>query len=217
MDTATLIGLVLGGAGLLLAAVGVALSIWGVAHARAADRRAEDRDERAGQRTNAIGHQVTDIARALGLPNVPKEGVALDAAEARRWALGVADVNNDGRDELLVASPWGPHSSMLHVFGQRNEWPDSFGKLAELGSGTPAGFTIGDLDGDGRIELATIQPHGDEPYATGIRDEVLYRWDGDAFAEVATEPQPRPGEPGFDDPDRHSRWHSAHTVLCVRP
>lgn len=216
MDTGMFLGLILGGAGLLLTAGGVALSIWAIGHARAADRRAEDRDERAGQRTNVVGQQVMDIARALGLRSVPEEGVALGATEARRWALGVADVNNDGRDELLVASPWGLHSSMLHVFWQRNAWPDSFGKLAELGSGTPAGFSIGDLDGDGRIELATIQPHGDEPYATGSREEVLYRWDGDTFAEVAIEPQPRPGEPGFDDPERPSRWHFGQTVLSVR-
>lgn len=110
MDVATILGLIFG-------AVGVALTIWGIRHARAADRRAHDRDELAGERTGALGRQVADIARALGLPNVPEEGIALDATEARRWALGVADINNDGRDELLVASPWGPHSSMLHVFG----------------------------------------------------------------------------------------------------
>lgn len=84
---------------------------------------------------------------------------------------------------------------------QRDEWPDSFGKLAALGSGTPAGFSIGDLDGDGRIEVATIQPHGNDPYVAGTRDEVLYRWEGEAFVEVATEPQPRPGEPALMTPN----------------
>ena len=216
METATLIGLVSGGVGLTLTALGVVLSIRGVRHARAADERAEQRDRRAGERTDAIGQQVTDIARALGIPNVPSAGATLDSSEARRWAMGVADVNNDGREELLVASPWGPHSSMLHVFGQRDAWPDSFGKLTEISSRTPAGFTVGDLDGDGSIEIATIQPHGDEPYAAGIRDEVLYRWDGQQFAEVAAEPLPRPREHGFDDPEWPSRWHSGWAVLTVR-
>ena len=216
MDNATLVGLVLSGVGLVLTALGVVLSVRGVRHARAADERAEQRNRSSSARTDAIGQQVTDIARALGIPNVPRAGAALDANEARRWAMGVADVKNDGREELLVASPWGPHSSMLHVFGQRDEWPDSFGKLAEISSGTPAGFTVGDLDGDGNIEIATVQPHGDEPYAAGIRDEILYRWNGRQFAEIAAEPLPRPGEQGFDDPERPSRWHSGHAVLTVR-
>lgn len=128
----------------------------------------------------------------------------------------MADINNDGRDELLVASPWGPHSSMLHVYGQRDDWPDSFGKLAEVSSGTPAGFTVGDLDEDGRAEVATVQPAAEHAYATGVRDEVLYRWDGSDFAQVASVPLPRPGQPGFDDPDRHGRWHDGHAVLTVR-
>lgn len=105
---------------------------------------------------------------------------------------------------------------MLHVFGQRNEWPDSFGKLTEFSSGTPAGFTVGDLDGDGQIEIATVQPHNDHPYASGIRDEVLYRWNGDEFVEIASEPLTRPGQPGFDDPNRVPRWHHGHAVLVVR-
>lgn len=198
-----------------LTALGVLLSIRGVRHAKAADERAEQRDQRSSERTDEIVRQVTDIARVLGIPNVPVGG-ALDATEARRWALDIADVNNDGRDELLVASPWGPHSSMLHVFGQRDEWPDSFGKVTEISSGTPAGFTVGDLDGDGNTEIATVQPHGDEPYAAGIRDEFLYRWDGQDFAEIAADPLPRPGDPGFDDPDHPRRWHAGHGVLAVR-
>lgn len=209
MDTWTVIGLV-------LTALGVGLTIWALAYSRAADRRAERREIRSGEQTSAIGHQVTDIARALGIEGAPAEGVALDASTERRWALGVADINNDGRDELLVASPWGPHSSMLHIFGQRNDWPDSFGKLAEFSSGTPAGFTIGDLDGDGRIELATVQPDNDHSYASGIRDEVLYRWDGEEFAEIDSEPLPRPGHPGFGDDHRPPRWHHGHAVLIVR-
>lgn len=216
LNTATVIGLVLSAVGLVLTAIGVLLSIRGIRHAKAADERAQQHDRRAHERANAIGRQVADIAIALGIRNVTAGGGQLDAAEARRWAMAVADVDNDGRDELLVASPWGPHSSMLHVFGQRDEWPESFAKLTEISSGTPAGFTVGDLDEDGKIEIATVQPHGDEPYAAGIRDEVLYRWNGQRFAEIATEPLPRPGEPGFDDPERPSRWHSGHAVLTVR-
>jgi hypothetical protein len=202
--------------GLVLTAIGVALTIWALGYARAADRRAEQRDVRSGEQASAIGRRVTDIARALGIEGAPAEGVALDASVERRWALGVADINNDGHEELLVASPWGPHSSMLHVFGQRNEWPDSFGKLAELSSGTPSGFTIGDLDGDGQVEVATVQPHDDQPYASGVRDEVLYRWNGEEFVDVDSEPLPRPGHAGFDDPDRHARWHHGLAALVVR-
>ncbi|MDA0183646.1 VCBS repeat-containing protein [Solirubrobacter phytolaccae] len=215
MDASTLIGLAVGVLGLGLTAFGVLLSVWALKHSRTSDQNAAERDSRAIRKAEELGVKVADIARALGISTTAGADAAIDGNEARRWAIAVADVNNDGRDELLVASPWGPHSSMLHVFGQRDEWPDSFSKLAEIGSGTPMGFTVGDLDADGRVEIATVQPHADEPYASGIRDEVLYRWDGAQFAEVATQPLPRPGKPGFDDPARRLRWHAGQTILNV--
>jgi hypothetical protein len=188
-------------------------------YARAADRRIEAREAASSEQAMATGAGVALIGRALGISTAPSAQTGDDtsslATEERRWALAVTDINNDGRDELLIASPWGPHSSMLHVYGQSDDFPESFGKLAEISSGTPAGFTVGDLDGDGRTEVATIQPVEPHPYATGIREEVLYRWDGRAFAVAGDYALARPGEPGFDDPHRPPVWHSGTELLTV--
>jgi hypothetical protein len=171
--------------------------------------RARELEEDAGRRQ--MTEQLGLVLAAVGAPATtgPKEA-PLDATEDRPFAVTLADINNDGRDELLVASPWGPHSSMLRVFGLSDDEPMSFGLLMELSSGTPAGFTVGDLDGDGAIEVATIQPSEDHPYAVGIRDEVLYRWNGTELAELATRRLPAPGKP-----DAPMQWHTGWSVLSV--
>lgn len=212
MNLWTLVGLLLGVGSILLTA-------WALQYARAADRRAEVRELAAAQEVNALGAEVALIGRALGIKEAPPaqagEGASSPATDERRWALAIADINNDGRDELLIASPWGPHSSMLHMYGQKDEFTESFGKLAEISSGTPAGFTVGDLDGDGRTEVATVQPVDPHPYATGIREEVLYRWDGHLFAAAGREALARPGESSADDLARPLRWHRGHELLTV--
>ena len=85
------------------------------------------------------------------------------------------------------------------------------GVKAARGSGTPSGFTVGDLDGDGRVEVATVQPEGDHPYASGIHAEMLYRWNMDHFDEVGHRVLRR-----SDEPDGEMRWHTGWAILSVR-
>jgi hypothetical protein len=95
-----------------------------------------------------------------------------------------ADVNGDGEQELLVQYPIGAHGSILKVFG----WHDSgFGELATLRVGTPAGFEVGDFDGDGKIELRTEETDWTVglPYATAPRFVLLFRWNATEFREVS--------------------------------
>jgi hypothetical protein len=100
-----------------------------------------------------------------------------------------ADVNDDGEDELLVQYPVGAHSMALKVFGWRDSVPlPEFVQLAEAVSPLGLPFTIGDLDADGRVELATIEPDWTIPganMAAGPFVETLYRWDGVDFREIA--------------------------------
>jgi hypothetical protein len=94
-----------------------------------------------------------------------------------------ADVDNDGKDELLVEHSAGAHGSALLLFGFK-DW--EFRLLGELGVGTPGGFDIGDFDGDGRIEIDAVEAdysHGDG-YVDAPRYRIRYRWTQDGFAEV---------------------------------
>ena len=112
-------------------------------------------------------------------------------------------MNNDGENELLIQHSYGAHSAVLSVYGWKRRYLE-FGKLAEIMTGPPSSFTVGDLDGDGRVEVATVDVDWESglSYAEGARKEVLYRWEGDGFVQVAERPLPR------DQGDWELRWHT---------
>jgi hypothetical protein len=198
--------------GFVVGVVGLMLALFAEVKRREAERRARIREAGENEQADAMMRELQQVLAAVGVPASvePPEG-GLAVSEDRPFAVGIADINNDGRDEVVVASPYGPHSSMLRAFGFTDELRNDFSQLLELGSGTPSGFTVGDLDGDGRVEVATVQPEGDHPYASGIRAEVLYRWSTDHFDEV-----------GHcllacgDESDGEMRWHTGWAVLSVR-
>lgn len=99
-------------------------------------------------------------------------------------SIDYADVNGDGRNELLVQYPAGAHGCALRVFGLS---PSGIEELAYVGTGTPAGFEFGDFDGDGKVEIKTQETDWGAglPYATAPRFTLLLRWDGSRFAEVS--------------------------------
>jgi hypothetical protein len=100
-----------------------------------------------------------------------------------------ADVDGDGKQELLVQYPAGAHGSALKIFGWKN---GEFAEIARLGVGTPVGFEFGDFDGDGRVEIKTQETDWTAglPYVNSPRLTLLLRWNGTDFAEVAREESP---------------------------
>lgn len=210
--------------GTVLGVVGLILGVWAEMKRREDAKRSIERERvsdlrarNAERQLGLITGQLRLVLEAAGAA-VPDNDQALitEATGERRWSMGVADVNNDGLPELLVASLAGAHSTLLQVFGQRNEWPDSFGKLTEMYSTSLAGFTVGDLDGDGLTEVATVEQRGDHPYVASITEEALCRWNGEEFVRIASSALPKPGEPGFDDPNSSMRWQDIDSVLSVR-
>ena len=95
-----------------------------------------------------------------------------------------ADVDHDGRDELLVQYPIGAHGTALQVFGWRG---DEFNQIGQLSVGTPAGFKVEDYDGDGRLEIVTHETDWSLglPYALAPHESIWYRWDGQDFKEIS--------------------------------
>lgn len=181
---------------------GLALGICGVALTLGLGLGALFQGHRSGA---AVARELVTLRRVV-LRGRPATG---DAERVDLAVVGYADVNNDGRVELLVQHASGVHSTSLMILG----WDDQhqFGELTTLGTGTPAGFTVGDLDGDGVIEVATVDVDWDretEPgrtasYAEGARTELLYRWRAGGFQEVARRSLPLPLEPQND-----VRWHT---------
>lgn len=101
--------------------------------------------------------------------------------------VGYVDVTNDGDPELLVLHPAGAHASLLKVFGTQDVY-NGFELLDELHSGVAGGFDVGDFDGDGRSEIATVNADFDRgpgrSYANAILVENFHRWNGFGFEHV---------------------------------
>ena len=99
--------------------------------------------------------------------------------------LQLADVNGDGRGEVLIQGPAGAHGWFLKAFG----WGvDGIHEIVDLRSDTPCGFEIGDFDHDGRLEVRTKQTEWSKglSYGDATRGAVTYRWDGKGFAPAET-------------------------------
>jgi hypothetical protein len=109
-----------------------------------------------------------------------------ESVERASTSIQYVDINNDGEAELVVQHPYGAHSVELQVFGWSDADPHAeFHQLASLVSEYASGFTVGDLDDDGRIEIASLDLEGRRSHAEGPTVQVIRRWDGSAFAEVA--------------------------------
>jgi hypothetical protein len=95
-----------------------------------------------------------------------------------------ADLNGDGKPELLVTYLSGAHNTALQVYGSRSHW--DFGLLAELESSTPTEFEVADVDNDGVPEITTVEVAREPglPYVMGLRDRVSYKLTNSGFVEV---------------------------------
>jgi hypothetical protein len=117
------------------------------------------------------------VAMGTGLINAaPQESLSM--------TIECADLDCDGKEEVIIQHPAGAHGSQLRVFAWRH------GKFAEVGAlsvGTPGGFDLGDFDGDGQTEIKAeeVDWAAGKPYVTAPRIQVLYRWDGERFSEVS--------------------------------
>jgi hypothetical protein len=101
-------------------------------------------------------------------------------------SIQLADINHDGEAELVVQHPFGAHSVELQAFGWSDTGPHAeFRQLASAISEFATGFTVGDLDGDGRVEIASDDVGPGGIHAEGPTVEVIKRWDGSEFTEVS--------------------------------
>ena len=144
-------------------------------------RKADARLDQANQRLALLQSDVTSIRVVLG-PGEKPHVEATESSELRFAAVQYADMDHDGETELLIQHYYGAHGSMLRIYG----WTGfDFDQKGQLQTSAPAGFTVGDIDGDGRIEVATVQGDYDRPdpdnpghtlpYAAGAQVEQLWR------------------------------------------
>ena len=121
---------------------------------------------------------VADLSRLIG------QDAAGEHPSESSLNTQYADLNGDGKPELLVSFLSGPHNTALQVFGMKSHW--EFGLLGEIYASTPTEFDLEDVDGDGTMEVSIIEiaKGPDLPYVMGLRDRVSYKLTKDGFVEV---------------------------------
>lgn len=158
----------------------IIVSIWIAVWQNRKAKRAQAQFE--GELAN-LPERVSRTVRAV-IEAAPSQSA--DSLTNPEWpsAIDYADVDNDGKTELLVQYLAGAHGNALQVFGWRDR---EFKKIAALGVGTPVPFEFGDFDGDGLTEIKGTETDWSVglPYSMAPRVEVLYRWDGNKFREVS--------------------------------
>jgi hypothetical protein len=187
--------------GLLIGVLSFLYAIWQHVEARQAARRAEEAEATLRVALDDLPRQLAEAMTLVAQKAPPSEHASGPGTQANRqtrdWSLtgswnslDHADVDNDGREELLVQYPGGVHGSVLQVFGLKD---GVFTELASLGTGTPTGFRWADFDGDGQVEIEGEETDwsSDEPYVSAPRLRVRWRWNGQTFVEVSREPVAR--------------------------
>jgi hypothetical protein len=176
------------------------------------------RDKRARRTADALRERVESLPReilAAITPALPPEPLEVEYGfEPDDFIayVGYVDVTNDGRPELLVLHPAGVHASILKIFGHRDEYR-GFENLGEIFSGVAGGFEVGDFDGDGAVEIASLNANFDRDpgrgYANAILVANLHRWDGAGFEHV--------GEGAVYDPESGDAPPAVIEALLSRP
>lgn len=93
----------------------------------------------------------------------------------------LADIDGDGRDEIIAVHSYGDGGAAVALFGIRDS------RLVRLAESEPVGLPnrwlnpvgAGDLDGDGKSEIAVVRT----PHIGGIL--ILYSWQGRRLTETA--------------------------------
>lgn len=164
--------------GLIGIGVSIAIAIWQHSKAKTAERH-------LASVLGSLPNALLDVVKQV-LASKPHDdgGSQSPEIEDRRFQAHYADLDGDGEDELLLEVDTGAYASVLLVYGVQS-W--ELKKLGELYSTTIGGFEVGDLDGDGRIEVRTneIARRPDLPYVAGLRDEVVYRFQKGEFVELS--------------------------------
>lgn len=128
-----------------------------------------------GDRIEAAALKVETATGAILLHELSDESVFEDLTPR------LADIDGDGRDEIIAVRSYVDRGAAVALFGIRQ------GKLVELAESDPVGLPhrwlnpvgAGDFSGDGIPEIAIVRT----PHIGGIL--MLYRWQGDRLTETA--------------------------------
>ena len=101
----------------------------------------------------ANGSNMTSVFRNTGTPGAISYAAIIDFATGSSTSIAIGDLDGDGKADLAVTNPGSNTLSVLHNTGT----PGAIGYAAKIDFATgsyPFSVAIGDLDGDGKADLA---------------------------------------------------------------
>lgn len=144
-------------------------------------------------------------------PAYPPVQPRVSAAEIP-FAVSEADITHSGRPDLLVQNFVGAHGTRLRVFHWDARLHDLV-QIAELQSGTPWGFRAEDIDGDGVLELVSVEADFSQGHAyfNAPRIDAIRRWNGEEYVLVAKHAHES------DNVDAVARTQDTSRAWMIRP
>ncbi|MFT3771535.1 MAG: FG-GAP-like repeat-containing protein [Minicystis sp.] len=125
--------------------------------------------------TNQVSVMLGDGAGGFGAPQL----ISIVATGGVQSTIGAADLNGDGRPDLVVTSPSSARLSVLLNLGGSFAAPVAY---ANNNSGQTAGISFGDADGDGVLDVISngaagrflffFKGHGDGTLSNGVASTV---------------------------------------------
>ena len=184
--------------GFAVTVLGFVFAIWQYMRAEKAISEQKKSEYKLYQTIDSMPEKVVQGIANILPPPTPEETLSNVSSEQELQAdlgdygtphiISYADVDGDGNNELLIQYPFGVHGSELRVLSWKNF---KFVQIARLGSDTPTYFWVEDFDSDGTLEILTIETDSkhDLPYVYGLREKVVYKWNGKKFVVIHIEPE----------------------------
>ncbi|WP_166213165.1 hypothetical protein [Cognatiluteimonas telluris] len=162
--------------------IGLAIAAWEYVRAKKAEA------ELARVLHELPGQLVENITRFISQPlsNNPSEVHSQDNYSSAQYF----DIDNDGRDELIVQFPAGAHGSAIQIYGFNG---NQIHLRAETWSGTPCGFEIDTSDPTHSPLLRSVEisDASELPYVYGLRDVVWHRLENGELIEYKRQHPPQ--------------------------
>ncbi len=123
--------------------------------------------------------------------NQDSESIKLDNSKSVHFSVKTADIDGDGKTELVLSNPLGAYSSHVRVFkpivdfNRGGQTKVSFELIGEI---RPVNYIVDVKSADlGKKAVIIVNEDGksNKPHVVAPRDEVTYKWIEGGFHEIS--------------------------------
>lgn len=141
---------------------------------------------------NKLGSVPLELLGLLGVNNRGGVKHLYDFQENLNSPFSITqmDIDNDGEEEILVQSGYGSYSCKLEIYNFiKNDDDPTLSLIDSVIVSTMSGYVFNDIDGDGKIEIVTVDNSikADKAYVFGFRDSVVFIFEDKKIKEISRE------------------------------